>query len=188
MDARDLLKFAKRADRLDSLPRTGWLFGGVVQPESVAAHVYQTTLIALAIADEVGADAEQVMRVALLHDIGEALITDLPRPTKDFVGRSEMKAAEQKAAAHVLHGLPEQWLDCVQAYDASDSLESRIVKAADRIQMMIKACIYEAQGRGDVARFFDIPDESYGIPFAAELLAELRAMRDAGEWTMADLD
>lgn len=183
-----LLGFARRADRLESLPRTGWLFGGVVAPESVSSHIYQTSLIALWLAEELQADVERVLRIALLHDVGEAILTDLPRPTKEFVGRETMIKAERSAVEHVLVGMPTTWGDAYEEYENAATLEARIVKAADRIQMLVKASIYDAQNRGDVGRFFEIPDHDFGIPIVGEILLEIREMRARGAWAARDLD
>ena len=80
------------------------------------------------------------------------------------------------------------WLGAYDAYRAADLLEARIVKAADRIQMLAKAATYENQRRGDVARFFEGDDPDFGIPIVGEILVRLRERRALGEWFDADFD
>jgi putative hydrolase of HD superfamily len=185
-----LLRLMTRADRLESLPRTGWLVGGVVQPESIAAHLYGVAVGALWIADtiEEQVDVERLLRIALLHDLGEALTSDLPRPVKRLIGKASVDAAEEAAFATIADDAGVPWLGAWDDYQAADSLEARIVKAADRIQMLVKAAIYEKQGRGDVARFFEGRDPSFGIPVVDEVFERLRERRNNGEWFDADFD
>jgi putative hydrolase of HD superfamily len=77
------------ANDLKRLPRTGWLLAGIRQPESVADHAYATTLLAMLLADAINADyaiagleepldVARVLRIALLHDLAESQLTDLP--------------------------------------------------------------------------------------------------------------
>lgn len=185
-----LLRLITRADRLESLPRTGWLVGGVVQPESIAAHIYGVAITALWIADTIDepVDTERVLRIALLHDLGEAITTDLPRPVKQLLGREDVNEAERAAFATIADDAGVPWLDAYEAYTDAEELEARIVKAADRIQMLAKAATYEKQRRGDVSRFFASPDPDFGIPLVADILQQLRIRRDSGTWFDADLD
>lgn len=189
-----LLRLLTRADRLESLPRTGWMVGGVTQPESIAAHLYGVSVVALWLADSIAdstdeeVDTEKVLRIALLHDLGEAMTTDLPRPVKELLGRDAVDRAERTAFATIASDAGVDWVDDYDAYLAAQTLEARIVKAADRIQMLAKAATYEKQGRGDLERFFGSPDPDYGIALVAEVFERLRQRRDAGEWFDADFD
>lgn len=182
------LRFIRRVQRLEALPRTGWLVSGVVAPESVAAHSYEVALIAMWIADEVGeADVERVLRIALLHDVGEALTTDIPTPVKRLIGVEVVHDAERRAAATVLEGRP-SWVQHVEEYEARLSLEARIVKAADVIQMLARALTYDRARRGDVERFFRPARDDYGIPFVRVVLDELYAIYREQRWALSDFD
>lgn len=187
-----LLQLIARADRLEALPRTGWLICGISAPETVAAHSYMVAMIAMWIADHLDepVDMALLLRMALLHDLGESMLTDLPSPVKRFVGAEALAAAEARAVDHVLGDAPPAWSEAVHEYEARASLESRVVKSADRIQMLAKALIYERQQRGDTARFWRVErnfvDE--GIPLVREILDRLRAMHDRGEWFISSFD
>jgi putative hydrolase of HD superfamily len=181
-----LIRFVSRAERLESFPRSGWIACGVDQPESVAAHVHGVALIAMWIGDHVDddVDTERLLRIALLHDIGEALMTDLPWPVKRFVDPEAVADGEARAADTVLEDAPAAWRASVRAYRELDSLEARIVKASDRIQMLCKSLQYRSQNRGDVERFWQVERnfEDYGIPLVRRVLDRLVEMHESGEW------
>lgn len=185
-----ILRFISRLQRLEALPRTGWVVSGVPRPESVAAHCYEVALIALWIGESIPdrVDVERLLRIALLHDIGEALTSDIPRPVKDLLGRESFARAEAAAASVVLGDAPARWETAVEEYQAAESLEARIVKGADRIQMLARALAYEAQGVGDLRRFWEHDHPDYGIEFVRHVLAHLQAMHASGEWYAADFD
>ena len=197
-DPDDLLRLLSRLERLEALPRTGWIVCGVQHPESIAAHSYMVTLTALWLADALRArgqqvDVEALLRIALLHDVGEAMMTDLPRPVKRFAGADVLRQAEAAGAAHVLgQGAPASWRQAHQAYDQRPrSLEARLVKAADTIQMLAKALQYHAQRRGDVRRFFEDlePLEAASdLPLIEEILAAIERRWREGDWWAADFD
>lgn len=188
----ELLRFFSRAERLERLPRTGWLVAGVQHPESVAAHGYEVALVALWLADNVDAeiDAEKVLRIALLHDIGEALLTDLPRPVKDFVGEEDVADAEARAREVVLGDVGPGWSEDAESYREQRTAEARIVKAADRIQMLAKSLVYDSQHRGDVERFWEGIEDAgdYGFPLVGRIFDRLEEHWNSGEWYANDLD
>jgi putative hydrolases of HD superfamily len=187
-----LLRLIARSGRLESLPRTGWMVCGVQGPESIAAHIWETTLIAMWLADHIDepVDTEKVLRIALLHDIGEAMLTDLPWPVKRFIGAEAVAQGEARAVGEVLADAPDDWRAAYGAYDEAHSLEARLVKGADRIQMLAKALQYRSQGRGDVQRFFaeERNFDDFGIELVGAVLDRLRAHWDADDWYPAHFD
>lgn len=185
-----LLRFISRLQRLEALPRTGWLVGGVVAPESVAAHVHEVALIAMWLADHIDqpVDTERVLRIALLHDVSESLTTDVPRPVKVLFGAEAFAAAERRATDIVLGDAPPQWREHVEEYASAASLEARIVKAADRIQMLARALAYEAANNGDTHRFWAGEHPDYGIELVREIVDRLVELHESEGWFPADFD
>ena len=190
--ARNLLRFLSRAERLEAFPRTGWQVCGVQHPESVAAHSFNMTLVALWICDHVDEEVntEEVLRIALLHDLPEAMLTDLPRPVKRLLGYQACKDAEEAAAARIFEHHPPSWFQAFQHYQQALSLEARIVKAADRIQMLAKALQYRSEQRGRTERFFDHHQDwdDFGIPLVAEIYSELLRHFQGEPWFAPDFE
>ncbi len=188
-DAQETLRMMSRVGRLESLPRTGWIVAGVQNPESVAAHVYEVAVLALWLADRVDeeVDIARVARIALAHDAGEALLTDLPAPVKQRIGRAAVGKAEREAVAEVFLR-DSGWMKAHGAYEHAESAEARLVKAADKIQMLVRALQYDKQGRGDVGRFFAERPGDYGFELVAEILDEIERHHRNGTWFESDLD
>ncbi len=190
--AHALLRMLNRMERLESLPRTGWIVSGIPSPESIASHIYMVTLVALWIADPLDepVDKERVLRIALLHDAGESMLTDLPWPVKRFVDPKTLHDAEERAAQIIFEHAPPSWPSALSEYNQAHSLEARIVKGADRIQMLAKALQYETQGHGETSRFWRTPRnfEDHGIALVRATLDRLVAMREQRTWWPADFD
>lgn len=168
-------------DPLADLPRTGWLLRGVRPCESIADHSYFVALTVMLLVDALRAegaevDGERALRMALVHDAPEARLGDVPMPEKSPALDAALEEAEARIAERMLPPAAQRaWLEAEQGA----SLEARIVKAADKIQMIVKALAYGRQGRGDLGEFWtnERTFDDRGLPVAAEIFAALRARR-----------
>lgn len=160
-------------DPLADLPRTGWLLRGVRPCESIADHSFGVALVALLLTDALRAegqqvDGERVLRMALVHDAPEARTGDVPLPSKTAEAKEALAEMGGRVARELLPAtLAEAWGEA----EEGASLEARIVKAADKLQMMIKVLAYERQGRGDLGEFWENPANfrEMGLPLAARV-------------------
>jgi putative hydrolase of HD superfamily len=136
-------------DSLGDLPRTGWLLRGIQPCESIAAHSHAVALLVAMLVDACRAaglivDGERALRMALVHDAPEARLGDVPMPVKTPEVDAALHVAEELIATDVLPAsLLADWRDA----ERGESLEARLVKAADKIQMLHKLSIYERAGR-----------------------------------------
>ena len=73
----NIVKFATIVAKLKGLKRTGWVKNHVPNPESVAEHSFRLAVLAMIIAPKIGADQLKCIKMALIHDIGEAEIGDI---------------------------------------------------------------------------------------------------------------
>lgn len=176
-------------DPLSDLPRTGWLLRGVRPCESIADHSYAVAVTVMLLVDAVRADGgevdgEKALRMALVHDAPEAKTGDVPMPQKTPALDAALEDLEDAIAGRVL---PEPQRRAWREAEDGQSLEARLVKAADKIQMMTKALVYERQGRGDLHEFWRHPGNfrDGGLAIAREVFALLRERRERpGSWAL----
>jgi putative hydrolase of HD superfamily len=86
--------------------RKGWLERGLppARCESVAEHSFGNAMLCLLLAQQQpGLNVEKILRMALIHDLGEVYVGDLT-PT-DAVDPQEKYAMEKQAVLKILSGL-----------------------------------------------------------------------------------
>lgn len=161
-----LLRIFRTANLLKSLPRTGWLFAGVVQPESLADHTCLVAIYALSLAEAVNADpaaqglasplnVERVLSLALLHDLAESVLTDLPKRSAEALGAEAKHGAEARIIAGLLADLPrgEHYATLWQEYDSASTPEARLVKDVDKLEMVLQSVRYSERGHTNLQEF-----------------------------------
>jgi putative hydrolase of HD superfamily len=182
--------------RLKRLDRTGWVLRGLPPgAESVAAHSYGVALTAMLLADEAagrGAEVnvERVVRLALLHDLQETRTGDLPRTVADYYGAEVRRRAERAAFDDVMRPLGEKlssaYAELHEDYEARASLEARLVKAADIVDLLAQALMFERAGARGLDEFWegaaerDFKLEGPAREVVAETLAALVREREGG--------
>lgn len=179
---RTLLDLFLEVQMLDRIPRSGYVLRGVAEPESVTEHVWHVLFMVWTLGPRIdGIDVGRAVEIALVHDLAELRIGDLPRTSSHYFPEGAKKAAEAAAMADVLAPLPPRALALYDEYQLGKSPEARLVKACDKLQLMLKVAVYERCGAGMLAEFWDNPDNfpDGGFPAVRELFEELRARRNA---------
>jgi putative hydrolase of HD superfamily len=175
-----LLDLLLETQALDRVPRMGYLLRGVSDAESVAEHSWHVAFLVWAIAPGIPeVDPVRALEIALVHDLAELRLGDLPRLTARYFPAGAKQAAELAVMAEVLAPLGERARALYTEYAAGESPEARLVKACDKLQLMLKVAVYERWGEGGLSEFWDNPDNFPDPGFGAvrELFAELRRRR-----------
>lgn len=185
-----LFSLLEQVNHLKLLPRTGWLLAGVNPVESVAEHSFAVALLALQLAETINQDwvnqgltdpllLERVIGTALVHDLAESILTDLPKRSADLLGRTVKHNAEAKALTHLLSGLPnaEQYQQLWADYAAGSSPEARVVRDADKLEMVHQALCYARRGQSNLDEFWS--NHTWYYPASADLFAYLVAVRNS---------
>ena len=137
MQERELLSALHVAERLKDATRHCYTSGG--RRESVAEHSWRISLMAYWVADEFPeADMDKVIRMCLIHDLGEAFTGDIPSFLKT--------AADEKREDELLNdwvaSLPEPYRTEMAALyremGERKTLEARIYKAMDSLEAVIQ--------------------------------------------------
>jgi putative hydrolase of HD superfamily len=184
-----LINFLAELMRLKSTPRIGWLLRGVRDVESVAAHSFGVAVIAMLLADRARArgvqvNVERLLRMALLHDLTETRTGDLPSTIKRYFGKEAIKTADETIAKEIfteLGDLSESYLELFFDYEHRVSVESRLVKAADKLDLLVQSREYEKGGARSLQEFWDTADSDFaglGIDdLISDLVEELKKSR-----------
>ncbi len=148
-EADSLLASLRYGNQLKRTARTGWVQRGVPNAENVAAHSFGVAYTALMLAESIDekVDMGRLLSMALLHDLPEAVTSDIPTPSWRFLppgSKAEVEAAALKEifAKSIFGG---RGFDLWEEFQAGESLESRIVHDADRIDMYLQATVYAEQ-------------------------------------------
>lgn len=171
-----ILDFLRHAEQLKNMKRASWTSGG--EPESVAEHTWRLCLMALLFENGFeGIDFARLIRICVVHDLGEAIGGDIPAPQQAGM---EGKAAQERAdLLLLLRPLPERLRSEItelwDEYEAASTLEARVAKALDKLETILQ----HNQGRNppDFDYRFNL---DYGKRYTADdpLIARIRAILD----------
>lgn len=108
-------------------------------PESVAEHSWRAALMAQLLAPEFpGVDVNRVIRMCLVHDLGEAVTGDIPTFRKTRADEE----TEDRVVAEILSGLPEESRrELTALFDEMARLETpeaRLFKILDKVEAVIQ--------------------------------------------------
>lgn len=176
-DLAGIVAFLQAAERLKDTLRSGHSAGG--RPESTAEHTWRLCLLALLLDRHLpGIDMLKLLRLCVVHDLGEAVSGDIPA-TEQAAG--DGKAARERADLAMLAApLPVPERDAILAlwdeYDAARTPEAVLAKGLDKIETVLQHAI-----GANPAGF----DYGFNLTYGAErtaahpVLAALRGLADA---------
>lgn len=135
--AQQFIAFLDRVEKLKSVPRHCVTADGV--QENVAGHSWRVALMAYLMKDELGEiDIDKVIRMCLVHDIGEAVTGDIPT----FLKNEEHENVEKRAIDGLLKTLPgplcEELTALFVEMEALETKEAKVYKALDKLEAVIQ--------------------------------------------------
>ncbi len=149
--------------KLTSIPRFTGSY--LVQPQSGADHAFRVTMIALAIVDDYNSrnkkkiKREEVLMKALLHDVEESVIGDLPSPVKYITPefRESVRLVEEKVMKDMV--LEDAGPKSKEYYKywlhAKKDKSGKIIKIADKLEGFIKINFEIRQGNAGLIEAYD---------------------------------
>ncbi|MGB9726931.1 MAG: HD domain-containing protein [Nitrososphaeria archaeon] len=133
---------------LKNIPRTGWLQKGIpfYEAESVAEHSFEVAAIVLALLNSIRmkVDAEKALAMALIHDLSESVIGDMPKALTEKIGENFKHEIEGEAVEKIVGS--GKLSEIFEEYLRGESLESKIVKFADKLSTFYQAKSYRKRG------------------------------------------
>ena len=181
-EIRGVLEFVRNAERLKTVTRSAYTTTGEV--ESVAEHSWRVALMAMLLASEFpDVDAARVLRMCVVHDLGEAIGGDVPAPEQARRRESGESAGKSAAERRDLLTLLEPLPAALQAdivllwdeYEAAQTREARLAKALDKLETILQ----HTQGKNPSA--FDYRfNLGYGREYTESppLIAAIRGLLD----------
>ena len=179
MKIQNVLDILQVATRLKETGRHCWVNEN--RQESVAEHSWRLCLFALLVEDEFeNVDMNKVIRMCILHDLGEAFTGDIPA----FEKNEQDSKKEYQLFRNWLESLPspqkEQFIALHEEMESLETLEAKLYKALDKLEAVI------AHNESDISTWLPVEYElqlEYGkenVQFS-EYLIQLKALVDS--WT-----
>ena len=146
-DISRVLAFIKKAEGLKNTLRHSFTSNG--RQESAAEHSWRLCLFVMACAPWFrNLDCEKLLRLAVIHDLAEALCGDTPAICRE---NKEIKAARERAAlSEICSTLPEElqkeMLSAWEEYESASTEEAKLVKGLDKLETLIQ----HNQGRNPI--------------------------------------
>lgn len=122
----------------------GWRQHLGIDVANVLEHSFRVMMIALVIARmEKTKNEEKIMKMVLVHDLAETRTSDLSYVQKVYVKAEEERATKEMFDKTILQDLEEKIL---KEYEERKTIESKIVKDADNLDVDFELKEFETRG------------------------------------------
>jgi putative hydrolases of HD superfamily len=171
-----VLTCLRAAERLKTVMRSGWTSEG--QQESVAEHTWRLCLMAMLLYGHApGIDLARLLKMCLIHDLGEAIGGDVPAPAqKAGVSKADQERSDLlQLIAPLPPTLRREIIELWDEYEAAGSPEAKVAKGLDKLETILQ----HNQGRNP-ANFDYAFNLDYGQRYTAAdpILSALRERLD----------
>ena len=135
---------------LKKIQRTGWVLKGIKDVESVAEHSWRVAMLALLFAKDLNLDALKLVKMALIHDLGEVVIGDVKweQGAKVIGSRKKKHQDESIAIKKIFSDNPcfQEYVSLWNEFNEQKTREAKIVKEFDKLEMAVQAFEYQKEG------------------------------------------
>ncbi|PEN13650.1 phosphohydrolase [Longibacter salinarum] len=138
-DLSGIITFLQRAEAMKNTLRSGYTSDG--RTESVAEHTWRLTLMVTVLGPEYpDVDIAKLLKMCIVHDLGEALNGDIPAPEQ--VEQGDKPDRERADLLDLTDTLPPSTQAEVVAlwdeYEAAETREARLAKAFDKLETILQ--------------------------------------------------
>jgi putative hydrolase of HD superfamily len=205
-DAKSAIDFLTLARGLKTTPRTGWIRQEAgPKIESVADHSWRIALMSLVASTtnsgsnsnsnsndaSAGAvvpvvDSNRCLRMALVHDLAEAKVGDITphcgvsdtdKHQQELSAMTQMTDQLQSSSSFGMAG--QEILELWKEYEEGTTLEAKLVKDMDKLEMILQALEYEQDGKNQKSLdgFFDSTRDKWKTDIGRAWGQEIEARR-----------
>ncbi|MBI4014332.1 MAG: HD domain-containing protein [Candidatus Aenigmarchaeota archaeon] len=171
----DVIGFLLNAGKLKRVKRAGWVLRNVPDAESVAEHSFRTALICMMLG---GVNRERCIKIALIHDLAEALVGDIT--PVDGVTKEEKHSREADAFDEILKSMDTNEIRALwNEYEENKTEEAELVHSSDKLELALQAYEYEKEygNKINLEEFWRGAEPGIKNGRIMELFQELKRMR-----------
>lgn len=168
---RNIVGFLIEASKLKEMPRTGWVWRSVKNPETVADHTFSMAVMSWVLSQQMGLSAKKAIKIALAHDLCEVYAGDitpnlyyqnLPQKglrrkkilmkwarlsVKKKTGIEKVKLAKEKRALlrllkNLEPGVKNDIFSCWLDFEKWFSKEGKFVNQINRVETLLQSIKY----------------------------------------------
>lgn len=138
--------FLHEMGQLKAQPRTGWQLLRIPGVESVADHTFRVAMTGMILAAIAGADVSHTAALCVVHDIHETRVGDIQAVGRAYVRTGRPEAITQDQTARLPAGAAAAIRNLVAEFEAQQTLEARVARDADKLEMLAQAVEYRQAG------------------------------------------
>lgn len=184
MEPKELLDILAVAHRLKINTRHCFMENG--RQESVAEHSWRVSLMALLVADEYPQlDMDRVIRMCLIHDLGEAFTGDIPAFEKTDADRKVEVDQFRQWIERFPDPAKTTFQSLLKEMDAQETPEAKLFKALDKLEAVI------AHNESDIETWLDLEYEFQYIYGAKQVTFSdylIRLKEEIDHWTTQKIE
>ena len=168
---KESLNFLLKINQLKEIPRTGWVWRGIQNPETIAEHTFRLTITSWLLAEKRKLNTLRAIKIALFHDLCEVYAGDitpvlyypslpkdeekrkkvlmkwarLSQKEKEKIGKKKYQKERKsllKLVKFLKPNLKNEILSLWTGYEKNTSLEGRFVQQLNRIETLIQSIEY----------------------------------------------
>lgn len=138
-ELKGILEFLRNSEQLKNTYRSSHTSTGRI--ESVAEHTWRLCLMALILDKHFpDVDMSQVIKICIIHDLGEAISGDIPAPSQNET--IDKSVTERNDMLQLIDGLPDylqkELVELWDEYENASSKEAKTAKALDKLETIIQ--------------------------------------------------
>ena len=172
----------KKIGKIKRIRRSGWVRENIPDPESVADHSYRVAVMAMIFGKHLNTDVDKLIKMILLHDLGEGTIGDkvVERGVRVDSKSREKKDKEEVETIRQMFSSIENGNSFAQLQEESSRMQTReakILKQLERLEMAVQALEYEEEYGKDLTEFFDNASMHINEEYLIKLLEIVKSLR-----------
>ena len=184
MEPKELLDILGVAHRLKINTRHCFMENN--RQESVAEHSWRVSLMALLVADEFPQfDMDRVIKMCLIHDLGEAFTGDIPAFEKTDADRITEVDQFRRWIESFPNPTRQTFQSLLEEMDAQITPESKLFKALDKLEAVI------AHNESDIETWLDLEYDFQYIYGAKQVTFSdylIRLKKEIDDWTTQKIE